>query len=124
MNKKIWKEFYEGHCLNAYEIFGAHINEKKKGVDFTVYAPHAQSIQVIGSFNGWSCEDHMMKKIDDRGCWTCFVKGAKAGDMYKYRVTQATGRVVDKIDPFAFYSELRPNTASIIADLSYDNWKD
>ncbi len=124
MNKKIWKEFYEGHCLNAYEIFGAHINEKKKGVDFTVYAPHAQSIQVIGSFNGWSCEDHMMKKIDDRGCWTCFVKGAKAGDMYKYRVTQATGRVVDKIDPFAFYSELRPNTASIIADLSYDKWKD
>lgn len=124
MNNKILKSFYEGHCLNAYEIFGAHIDTKKKGVNFTVYAPHAQNIQVIGSFNDWSCEGNQMKRIDDKGTWTCFVKGAKAQDMYKYRITQATGRVVDKIDPFAFYSELRPNTASIVADLSYGKWKD
>ena len=57
------------------------------------------------------------KRQDDKGIWSLFVAEAKEGDMYKYRVTQATGRIVDKMDPYAFYSELRPNTASIITNL-------
>lgn len=126
MKNKISDNYYKGCALDAYELFGAHICEERKvkGVRFTTYAPNAQSIQVIGSFNDWSCKGHMMKRKDDKGIWSIFIAGAKAGDMYKYRVTQATGRVVDKMDPYAFYSELRPNTASIIVDLEYKKWSD
>lgn len=58
MNNKIVEAYYQGHCFKAYELFGAHLCEEhgNKGVRFTTFAPHAQSIQVIGSFNGWSCE--------------------------------------------------------------------
>ena len=89
-----------------------------------MYAPHAQGIQVIGSFDDWSCKGHQMRRKDDKGIWSLFVAEAKEGDMYKYRVTQATGRIVDKMDPYAFYSELRPNTASIITNLDYKKWSD
>lgn len=124
-NKRI-ENYYQGHCLDAYELFGAHIVEErgKKGVRFTTYAPNAQAIQVIGSFDDWSCEGCAMKRSDEKGIWSLFIAGAKAGDMYKYRITQATGRVVDKMDPYAFYSELRPNTASIVTDLSFKLWSD
>ena len=126
MNKKAIEQYYQGYCLNAYEIFGAHLaNEKgKAGVRFTTYAPHAQKIQVIGSFNDWSCEGGEMKRTDEKGIYSVFIPGAKVGDMYKYRVTQSTGRVVDKMDPYAFHSELRPNTASIVADLDFSLWSD
>lgn len=124
-NKRI-ENYYNGNSLDAYEYFGAHICEErgKKGVRFTTYAPHAQSIQVIGSFDDWSCTGNEMKRMDDKGIWSIFVKDAKEGDMYKYRVTQATGRVVDKMDPYAFYSELRPNTASIVSNLDFKVWSD
>ncbi len=89
-----------------------------------MYAPHAQGIQVIGSFDDWSCKGHQMRRKDDKGIWSLFVAEAKEGDMYKYRVTQATGRIVDKMDPYAFYSELRPNTASIVTNLDYKKWSD
>lgn len=65
-----------------------------------------------------------MRKVDERGTWSLYIKGVKPGDTYKYRITQATGRVVDKMDPYAFYSELRPNTASIVEDLKWDKWSD
>jgi 1,4-alpha-glucan branching enzyme len=65
-----------------------------------------------------------MRRKDDKGIWSLFVAEAKEGDMYKYRVTQATGRIVDKMDPYAFYSELRPNTASIVTNLDYKKWSD
>ena len=126
MKHKIIDQYYKGNALNAYELFGAHLCEErgKKGVRFNVFAPHAQSIQVIGSFNDWSCQGYMMKRADEKGIWTLFIPGVKEGDMYKYRITQATGRVVDKMDPYAFYSELRPNTASIVVNLEYKKWSD
>lgn len=126
MKQKLIEEYYQGHCLSAYELFGAHLCEErgKKGVRFTTYAPHAKSIQVIGSFDDWSCVGHEMKRTDDKGIWSIFIKDVTEGDMYKYRITQATGRVVDKMDPYAFYSELRPNTASIVKDLNFNLWSD
>lgn len=126
MKKKMIEQYYQGYCLNAYELFGAHITKERgvQGVRFSVYAPHAQRIQVIGSFNDWSCEGCVMERMDERGIWSLFIKGVKAGDMYKYRVTQATGRVVDKMDPYAFHSELRPNTASIVTDVNFTLWND
>ena len=121
MDQRKTKAFFEGRDIHAYNIFGAHLEEN--GVRFRVYAPNAKNISVIGTFNDWDEKASKMKK-DKRGIWECFVEGAKNQDSYKYRVWQANGELVDKMDPYAFYSELRPNTASIISDLSYDGWTD
>ena len=119
MDQRKTKAFFEGRDIHAYNIFGAHL--EGDGVRFRVYAPNAKNISVIGTFNNWDDQASKMKK-DKRGIWECF--GAKKQDSYKYRVWQANGELVDKMDPYAFYSELRPNTASIISDLSYDGWTD
>ena len=121
MDQRKTKAFFEGRDIHAYNIFGAHL--EGDGVRFRVYAPNAKNISVIGTFNNWDDQASKMKK-DKRGIWECFVQGAKNQDSYKYRVWQANGELVDKMDPYAFYSELRPNTASIISDLSYDGWTD
>lgn len=117
------KDFFEGNSCDAYEYFGAHI--ENGGVVFRTYAPNAQSIHVIGGFNDWKDNDSsLMKRIDDRGIYELFVANAKKGDLYKLRIKQVMGNVVDKSDPYAFYSELRPNTASIVEDIHHDVFKD
>lgn len=126
MKNKILNDYYNGMCFNAYEFFGAHLYKKGtvEGIMFRTYAPHARKIEVIGDFNGWSGTHHEMKRIDQKGCYELFVPEAKVGMLYKYRVYQATGTVTDKADPYAFYSELRPNTASVIEDLNHHVFKD
>lgn len=121
MDQKKVQAFFEGNEIKAYDIFGAHLT--KAGVHFAVYAPNAKNISVIGAFNNWDDKENTMKK-DAHGIWEADVPNAKPGQSYKYRITQSTGTIVDKMDPYAFYSELRPNTASIISDLSYDKWTD
>ncbi|MBQ0064618.1 MAG: 1,4-alpha-glucan branching protein GlgB [Firmicutes bacterium] len=123
MDQKKMTAFFEGRELEAYNIFGAHVLKKGEGVEFTVYAPNAQAIAVVGDFNEWDGKKDPMKK-DDQGIWSCIVKEAKVGDAYKYRVTQSTGKIVDKADPYAFYSELRPKTNSIIVSREYNSWSD
>lgn len=124
MKQRVINAFFEGQSINAYTSLGAHPRfEQISGVRFALYAPAAQSAQVIGSFNDWNGEGHFMEKVDDRGIWSVFVPNAKEGDMYKYRIVQADGTSVDKMDPYAFYNELRPNTASIVVDLDYQ-WSD
>ena len=115
------KAFFEGREIQAYKYFGAHI--EKNGVTFRVYAPHAQTISVVGSFNNWDDTKNIMKR-DFQGIWSCTVKEAKEGDLYKFRVKQAGGETVDKIDPYAFRSELRPNNACIVASLEHYKWSD
>ena len=122
MKKDQLKKFYEGSMCNAYEYFGAHLT--KNGVVFRVYAPHARKIEVIGDFNDWNGEKYAMKRVDERGVFELEIKGVKEGQLYKYRVTQVHGNVVDKADPYAFYSQLRPNTASIVADVNQEEFTD
>ncbi len=126
MIHKILETFYQGYCLNAYDVFGAHVTQKDgvHGVMFRVYAPHAQGIQVIGTFNHWMGEEHEMEKIDNKGTWQLFVPNIKEGDMYKYRIIQCSGDIVDKMDPYAFSSEIRPCTASIITKWDDALWSD
>ncbi|SFU44578.1 1,4-alpha-glucan branching enzyme [Clostridium sp. DSM 8431] len=117
MNHNSLTEFYNGFSTEAYKIYGAHINKEKGGVTFTLFAPKAKKIEVIGEFNNWNGENHVMKKLDDRGSYTLYISEAKANDMYKYRIYTSSNLALDKSDPYAFYSELRPNTASLIADM-------
>jgi 1,4-alpha-glucan branching enzyme len=119
--KDVMKDFFEGNDIEAYKYFGSH--PKDGYVEFNLYAPNAQSISVVGTFNKWDIEANPMKK-GAKGIWNVQIKEAKIGDRYKYHVVQSTGEEVDKIDPYAFYSEFRPNTASIISSLSFDGWDD
>ena len=129
MSEDLRDEFYNGKSFTAYRYFGAHIiiKDNIEGVIFRVYAPKALKIEVIGEFNNWCGENHSMNKIDGGGIYELFVPEAKENMMYKYRVYQCDGNVCDKQDPYAFLTELRPNTASIIKRIdSYEfddyNW--
>lgn len=129
MFNKLITNYYNGNCLDSYNFFGAHIiNEHGiNGVRFVVYAPNALHIQVVGDFNNWVGKNHEMIKFNDKGIYVLFVPGLKSGMKYKYRIYDSKGNKVDKSDPYAFYSELRPNTNSIIKSLDNftfddDNW--
>jgi 1,4-alpha-glucan branching enzyme len=119
--------FKEGTHFRLYEKLGSHIveNEGIKGVFFAVWAPNAESVSVIGDFNGWNSESHPLKvRWDGSGIWEGFVPGLEQGVLYKYHIVSRFNRyTVDKGDPFAFYWELPPNTASVVWDLDY-KWKD
>ncbi|MDS0524563.1 1,4-alpha-glucan branching protein GlgB [Clostridium sp. SHJSY1] len=120
MNNRLLESFYSGNCFFAYKYFGAHLTEESgiSGVRFTVYAPKAKNVQVIGEFNEWIGENHQMVNEDSKGTYTLFIPEAKKGMMYKYRIHQCTDLICDKCDPYGFYSEFRPNTASYIVDLN------
>lgn len=104
--------FYTGKEFEAYRFLGAHICEK--GTVFRTFAPNAERISVIGEFNGW--QETPMQKIYDGNFWECRVENAENGMLYKYKIYARGGSVIDHCDPFGFYAELRPNSASIIFD--------
>ena len=112
-----------GKLYHAYRTFGAHICDG--GVQFTVWAPDVRAVRVTGDFNDWNAwaDGALMEQLGGTGIHTVFVPGAKAGDHYKYDIETADGRHLSKADPFAFGAEMRPGTASLVTDLSYD-WGD
>ena len=118
--------FHEGNCLEMYRVFGAHFEELdgQKGVRFTVYAPNARSVQVVGDFNQWNGENHYMEKYTDGGIYTLFIPKIKQYDTYKYRIETPNGSWVDRADPYAFFSELRPGTASKVYKIDGFRWAD
>lgn len=118
--------FAQGTHYDIYKKLGAHLSVErgKKGVFFGVWAPNAQSVHLIGTFNDWNETSHEMKKLGPGGIWKLFVPGAKEGDMYKFLVTAEDGRKLYKADPFANFAEYRPGTASIVTDLGGFAWKD
>lgn len=105
-------DFYTGNSFDAYEFMGAHI--VNGGVMFRTYAPGAAGVSLIGEFGDW--EEMPMERVDN--FHELFVPGAKEGMMYKYRIYERGGRVIDHCDPYGFGMELRPNNASVIRDLS------
>lgn len=118
--------FAQGTHYDIYKKLGAHLSVErgKKGVFFGVWAPNAQSVHLIGTFNDWNETSHEMKKLGPGGIWKLFVPDAKEGDMYKFLVTAEDGRKLYKADPFANFAEYRPGTASIVTDLGGFAWKD
>lgn len=123
--------FNNGKLYHAYRSFGAQL--QSGGVQFTVWAPDVRSVKVVGDFNSWgmedpedlpfSNEDCYLECLGDSGVFTGFLPGLTAGYNYKYDITTFEGEHLMKADPFAFGAELRPGTASVITDLSYE-WGD
>lgn len=118
--------FGEGRHWEIYNKLGAHLRtiDGISGVNFAVWAPNAQSIQVIGDFNGWDGRQHLMRKHVPAGIWELFVPHIGAGQKYKFRVRTCDGGIVEKSDPFGLYAELPPRTASIVSNLDAYQWQD
>ncbi|PIS31545.1 1,4-alpha-glucan branching enzyme [Candidatus Saganbacteria bacterium CG08_land_8_20_14_0_20_45_16] len=119
--------FREGSYFAAYNTLGSHLTSLagQKGVFFAVWAPNAHSVSVVGNFNSWDTIAHPLAARWDRsGIWEGFIPGLKKGDIYKYHIVSKNSDYrVDKGDPFAYYWEQAPRTASIVWDLEY-NWQD
>jgi len=118
--------FGEGRLLYSYEKFGAHLVDINgvKGVHFAVWAPNALRVSVIGDFNRWDERVHPMRKHAPSGVWELFIPGVVAGEVYRYDLRSIFGDYwAKKSDPYGFFAELRPNNASVIADLTY-TWND
>ena len=118
--------FGNGTHYDLYNKLGAHPTAigDKEGVYFAVWAPNAKSVSVVGDFNGWNTQAHPMKRMEPMGIYELFIEGICVGDIYKYCVTAQSGAQVMKADPYAFQAEVRPNNASVVADISGFVWND
>lgn len=99
-----------------YKTFGSHLkkNDGVDGVLFTLWAPNAMKVSVVGDFNDWDGKRNYMNKDIQTGVWTLFIPNLKERTIYKYMIADKNQKIFMKSDPFAFYSEVRPNTASIV----------
>jgi 1,4-alpha-glucan branching enzyme len=115
----------EGTHWKCYERLGAHQRTVNgvKGVNFAVWAPNAESVGILGDFNGWDARRHMMRKHIPSGVWELFIPGLAGGALYKYAVKNQ-GNVVEKCDPYGFAAEIPPKTANIVTDLDNYKWND
>ncbi|WP_066063199.1 1,4-alpha-glucan branching protein GlgB [Neobacillus soli] len=118
--------FHEGNLFKSHQLFGAHIfkNSDKVYTRFCVWAPNAQQVRLAGDFNNWNGEGYDLQKVNDEGVWIIVVNQDLEGRFYKYEIFSQSGDKLLKADPFAFYSELRPNTASVVYSLNNYDWKD
>ena len=117
--------FQAGICYDIYEKLGAHpmTVQGVEGVNFAVWAPNALRVSVVGDFNRWdgrTCQMHCL----DSGIFELFIPGLKAGDLYKYEIKAKGGLTDLKADPYANAAQMRPDTASVVADLRDYEWQD
>ncbi|NRS88910.1 1,4-alpha-glucan branching enzyme [Flavobacterium sp. 7E] len=119
--------FKAGKHFRLYEKLGAHLIEKEgvQGVYFAVWAPTAKTVSVVGDFNYWTQGAHLLEvRWDSSGIWEGFIPNVQQGAIYKYKIQSTNNDIVtEKADPFAFYCENPPHTASVVWDLDY-KWKD
>lgn len=123
IDEKILKKFNSGICYDIYNYLGAHKRtiDGVRGVSFAVWAPNALRVSVVGDFNGWDGRVHQMRRLADSGVFEIFIPGVKAGDIYKYEIKIKGSVILLKADPYGFSAQLRPDTASVVADMkSFD----
>ena len=119
--------FGEGTHEKAYELLGAHLCELEgvAGCRFTVWAPNARRVSVVGDFNCWDGRIHMMRKHIPGGIWEIFVPGVQAGGLYKFEIRARDGNLLPhKADPFGFYAQCPPEQASVVVERNNYEWKD
>ena len=115
--------FHRGEYRQAYEYFGAHPN--RSSTIFRIWAPTAKSVAVVGDFNNWNArEEDYCQKITNEGIWEVEIKKVKKGAIYKFQIETSWGQKILKADPYAFYSELRPQTASVVNGIPKFRWAD
>ena len=118
--------FGQGVHYDIFKKLGAHPSTLKgeSGIYFSVWAPNAAGVHLIGSFNNWDETRHPMKRLEPLGIYELFVPEAKEGDLYKFLILARDGRKLYKADPYANAAEFRPGTASIVTDISKIKWSD
>ncbi|HEY3992343.1 MAG TPA: 1,4-alpha-glucan branching protein GlgB [Ktedonobacteraceae bacterium] len=120
--------FGQGKHYHLYEKMGAHprVENGVAGTHFATWAPNAQTVSVIGDFNRWNrSANQMWRRHNDLGVWECFIPGVQVGTLYKFAIySRYNNYAADKIDPYAFAFEVRPNTASVVADITRHTWRD
>ncbi|MCI6869315.1 MAG: 1,4-alpha-glucan branching enzyme, partial [Selenomonadales bacterium] len=119
--------FHEGTNFHAYNLLGAHVTEEngEVGVRFSVWAPHAKSVSVVGDFNNWDTRVNSMQKVQDGETWTIFIPGVAEGSAYKYAIMpQHGGPHIMKADPYGFFAEVKPDTASRVYNMGKYEWHD
>lgn len=114
--------FHKGENYKSYEFFGVH-RIKNDTFVFRLWAPHAQSVSLIGDFNGWDFEADYMMPIS-QGIWEIVLSGVNIYDCYKYAIRTRDGRIIEKADPYGFHCETRPGTASKVYELEKFKWND
>ncbi|HXZ70585.1 MAG TPA: 1,4-alpha-glucan branching enzyme, partial [Streptosporangiaceae bacterium] len=121
--------FAEGRHERLWEIMGAHPRSfttpdgEVCGVSFAVWAPNAKGVSLIGNFNHWDGNEAQLRVLGSTGVWELFWPGFEVGGLYKFRVHGADGVVTDRADPFAFATEVPPQTASKVTTSDYQ-WHD
>lgn len=120
--------FGQGTHYEIYRKMGAHLAcvDGQNGVCFNVWAPHAAKVYVFGEFNGWNEYSHEMHRVqpESMGVYELFVPEVKEGCMYKFVIETGDGRRLYKADPYANYAQLRPETASVVTDITKFKWTD
>ena len=118
--------FGQGTHYDLYNKLGAHpmTVDEEEGVYFAVWAPNAAAVSIVGDFNEWDEIATPMERLEPLGIYQIFLTGIKVGDIYKYCVTAQDGKKTLKADPYGFQAELRPNNASVVADISDFKWHD
>lgn len=130
----ILHDFLTGQSIDAHKYFGAHfvtttkkVGRKKvveKGVIFRLYAPLASDVSIIGEWNNWNPSINKMDRVDDAGVFELYIPNLLNYNSYKYHFRDCNGNYIDKADPYAFYSELRPNSCSRLFDIEGFIWHD
>ncbi|NMC48188.1 MAG: 1,4-alpha-glucan branching enzyme, partial [Desulfovibrio sp.] len=118
--------FGKGRHWDIYRILGAHpdVRDGASGYRFAVWAPHARSVSVVGEFNAWTPGRHKLYPVAASGVWAGFVPGVPRGALYKFAVKKNDGETAVKIDPYAFFAQMRPDTACLTWDLDNHAWGD
>ncbi len=117
----------EGSHYRTYERLGAHLREVGGvwGVHFAVWAPNAERVSVVGNFNNWNPTVYPMRFHPGAGIWEIFLPGLGEGEAYKYSVkSRQADYTAEKADPYGFFAELRPMTASVVTSLEGYGWGD
>lgn len=119
-------KFNSGIHYEVYKILGAHVMKINgvSGVHFAVWAPNAIRVSVVGDFCNWDGRRYPMQRLGDSGIHELFIPGMAEGEIYKYEVKIKGDTVVLKSDPYGYYAQVRPNTASIVYDINKYQWQD